>query len=429
MRKDKRRIGFPEILFVFVIIILFLHNSYTQEADYYLGLSRYSFINYDTNKFLFPGNKFKAEEFFDQFDSLIHFGNKQINIVHVGGSHIQTDIYTHVVRKHLQGLTPDMNGGRGLLFPYKIAHTNGPLNYKVSYTGEWEYNKSTQHKRHLKTGLTGYAVSTSDSIAEICINPNSDPDIKYHFNGIRVYHEFTSYRISVCLTDSAYFGTYNSYFGYTSFNLNKSYDSLCLKVVSDTIDDSFTLQGILPEYSSPGIVYHTVGVNGAKLKSYLQSEYYIKHLESIKPEMVIFSVGTNDAYTRRFDAKQYRKEYHQLIDSTLKAVPDVFILLTVPNDSYLYKKYVNTNTATMRTIIYDLAEEYGCGVWDFYTIMGGLNSSRAWNSLNLMKYDLIHFNKEGYILKGELFFSAFLKSWEERLESPLSSYPDSLIDK
>ena len=88
-------------------------------------------------------------------------------------------------------------------------------------------------------------------------------------------------------------------------------------------------------------------------------------------------------------------------------------MLTVPNDSYLYKRYVNANTAEMRKIIYRLAGEYGCAVWDFYSIMGGLNSAQAWYSLKLMQYDRIHFTRQGYALKGELFFSAFLKAWEK----------------
>ena len=44
----------------------------------------------------------------------------------------------------------------------------------------------------------------------------------------------------------------------------------------------------------------------------------------------------------------------------------------------------------MRDIIYSLSDEYNCGVWDFYTIMGGLNSVQAWYSLNMMKYDRYH---------------------------------------
>jgi lysophospholipase L1-like esterase len=146
------------------------------------------------------------------------------------------------------------------------------------------------------------------------------------------------------------------------------------------------------------------------------------------PQLVIFSIGTNDAYTRRFDAEGYHSRYRQLLDSTRKAAPHAAMLITVPNDSYLYRKYVNRNTEKMQEIIMNLAMEYSCGVWDFYSIMGGLNSAQAWYSMHLMNYDRIHFNRQGYLLKGELFFSAFLKAWENNRtdESQLSIYePES----
>jgi hypothetical protein len=93
------------------------------------------------------------------------------------------------------------------------------------------------------------------------------------------------------------------------------------------------------------------------------------------------------------------------------------VLLTVPNDSYLYRRYVNPNTEKVREVIQDLGRKYGCGVWDFYGIMGGLNSIMVWQRFGLAKRDRIHFTKSGYILKGDLFFNAFLKSYDDYLEN------------
>ena len=100
-------------------------------------------------------------------------GEGKIQVVHMGGSHIQADIYTHQLRKRFQELTPDMNGGRGMIFPFKIAKTNSPYNFSVAYNGNWEYCKSTQSDRTCKLGLTGIAVSTSDSSLRMTINPGT----------------------------------------------------------------------------------------------------------------------------------------------------------------------------------------------------------------------------------------------------------------
>ena len=67
-------------------------------------------------------------------------------------------------------------------------------------------------------------------------------------------------------------------------------------------------------------------------------------------------------------------------------------------------------------MIRELGRTYGCGVWDFYGIMGGLNSIVVWQQFGLAKRDRIHFTRNGYLLMGDLFFNAFLKSYDDYLE-------------
>jgi hypothetical protein len=259
------------------------------------------------------------------------------------------------------------------------------------------------------------------------IDPNRENSIYYEFQSVRIFHLPTSYHLSIFSNDTSYSGEYDQQGGFTKIQLPGSENILKLHIEKDTLEDSFTLLGISLDSDSPGIVYNAIGVNGSMLSSYLRCDLYQTHLKAIDPQLVVFSIGTNDAYTTHFDIEKYRREYRQLLDSTVKAVPGAAILLTVPNDSYLYRRYVNRNTEKMRSVIFDLAKDYNCGVWDFYTIMGGLNSSQAWYLLDLMKYDRVHFNREGYTLKGELLFSAFLKGWEKQLPYKDSIYPNPVF--
>ena len=59
--------------------------------------------------------------------------NQKINFVHIGDSHIQADLMTNVVRERLQ--KEYGNAGRGLVFPYNLAKTNGPWNVQFSSNG------------------------------------------------------------------------------------------------------------------------------------------------------------------------------------------------------------------------------------------------------------------------------------------------------
>ena len=111
----------------------------------------------------------------------------------------------------------------------------------------------------------------------------------------------------------------------------------------------------------------------------------------------------------KFDPNVYKKNLEAMVRIVLEANPDCAILLTVPNDCYYKRRYPNKNTERQRKVINELAEQYNTGVWDFYGFMGGLGSSYTWKNANLMRNDLVHFTKEGYHLKGELYIDAFLK--------------------
>lgn len=102
----------------------------------------------------------------------------------------------------------------------------------------------------------------------------------------------------------------------------------------------------------------------------------------------------------------------------IKAVnSDAQFILTVPNDSYYKRKYPNLNTAKIESAIYRLAVKHDALVWDCYKIMGELKSAKTWMYAGMMKKDLVHFTNQGYILKGELFWDAFKRSYQTYLES------------
>jgi lysophospholipase L1-like esterase len=410
------------IVFSIYIAILFSLCGFSQQGNYFLSNKQYPFINYSENKLIYPADSNIFEPIYQKIDSIMLFGVGKINIVHIGGSHIQADIYTHQIRKRLQSLQYDMDGGRGLIFPFSIAHTNNPSNYRVSYTGEWTYCKATKNPGACMLGLTGMSITTHDKKASIRILPNNDSTTNYTFNSVRLYHAPSKYNMSVESKGEFIQGKYDSIGGFSLFNLSLINELNLRFNCNDSIDETLTIYGISLDNDSPGIVYNAIGVNGARLGTYINCTLYEKHLASIKPDLVIFSIGTNDGNTKHFDALKYHDEYIELIKNTRKAAPNALILITVPNDAYYYKRYVNTNTLLLRKEIYSIAKEYNYGVWDFFNVMGGLNSSQKWYNYGLMRYDRVHFNRPGYILKGDLFVTAFLKGWEKNLALRTESY-------
>jgi lysophospholipase L1-like esterase len=132
------------------------------------------------------------------------------------------------------------------------------------------------------------------------------------------------------------------------------------------------------------------------------------------------TLGTNDAYGRNFHPEVFKKHYEELIALLRTAAPNAAILLTVPNDSYLFRKYPNSNTALTADVIRHLSQEQGVAMWDFYHVMGGFNSIVKWKHNNMAGKDLVHLTAEGYRMQGDLLFAAFIDAYE-RSHKPLDN--------
>ena len=255
-------------------------------------------------------------------------------------------------------------------------------------------------------------------LASITITFSPGNAVHYDFNRVRVFYlaDTLSFECSLhCATTVT--GIDRKKPGCTTYFLDTHSDSLTLRLEkTNNLQQRFTLLGISLETDDPGLIYHTAGVNGAKLPSFLRCSLLPDHLAILSADLVILSLGTNDAYTRYFDPEIYRQNYDTLIRKIRSVLPEAAILLTVPNDGYLYRRYTNPNTEQIRKVILNLGREHQCGVWDFYGIMGGLNSIIVWQRFGLAKRDRIHFTREGYRLMGDLFFNAFLKSYDDYIE-------------
>lgn len=398
-----------------LILILSLQTIAAQMPQVPFEIPAFSFIQYQSNQFELIHDNPDYINLFASFDTLVATGSNQIKIVHIGGSHIQADIYTHRIRQELQSFYPGMLGSRGFFFPYKIAQTNSPSNLWIQYTGEWLTCKNTQPEPLFVMGVSGITSELTSTEGSIKVVASFDTLQHYDFNRIRLFCNVTStddipeiYPARLVKKSSV-----NPTGRYIQYDLTGYTDTLNLIIRQHDTLNTFQLYGISMETDDPGVIYTAIGVNGAMLKSYLRCGLFTNQLEALDPDWVIISIGTNEGNTRTFDGALYHNEYIRLLDSVELAVPDAAILLTVPNDSYLNKRYINHNTNLIREIILDIARQRGYGVWDFYTIMGGLNSAKSWYDSGLMNKDHIHFNKPGYYLKGDLFYAAFLRSWND----------------
>lgn len=405
-------------LYFFIYIITSgLSGSLLKAQDNPYAVSQYDFIRYKDNKILFFNDSLNYDYLFSSLDSLIWQGNGQVNIVQIGGSHIQGGTQSGHLRRRFQTFYPGLKGSRGFVFPYRLLHSNNPWDYHVAHTGNWEGARSVGRKKTYTFGLSGVSVTTRDAQASLTFIIREGYSQHYDFNRIKIFHnDSCNYNIDIESTGIGKKIETNDSLGYTVFLLDQHIDTLKLTVKRTGATGShFTLYGVSLESTEPGITFDAIGVNGATLDYFLRCTLFTQHLKALAPDLVIISLGTNDAYTYAFSPDLYEARYNQLLTNIKQAAPDAAILLTVPNDSYIHRRYANKNTEKVKEVIYKLAKEHGCGVWDLYTIMGGFNSVQLWYKAKLTAYDRVHFTPTGYRLVADLLFNAILKAYDQHL--------------
>ena len=375
-----------------------------------------SLINLDCNQFAFFSEKSTNWFYlYTEIQKMITKKDRKLNFYHIGGSHIQADIYTHDFRTFLQSNWPGLNGERGLVFPFGLASTNNPSNYNFSSPNNWTGFRSVSARpEDLEYGLTGAAIKCADSL--IVVNfKHMRSLVKPPFNRLRIYHNTGEFFYDMNFGSQELFVTdtyHHADLGYSEIRFSDKMDSLDIQFIRTcNIASALEIYGFEFLNDLPGITYNAIGINGAGLYTYLGNEHFLRDLKIHPPDFFAFSLGTNDAYTsyENFNPQKYKENLEEMIKLVLTVNPKCAILLTVPNDCLFNKKHVNKNTERQREVIYQLAAKYEQAVWDFYGIMGELGSSKSWKENGLMQADYVHFTAGGYHIKGSLLIDAFLK--------------------
>ncbi|MCB0762730.1 MAG: hypothetical protein KDC12_14480 [Flavobacteriales bacterium] len=386
------------------------------------ALPDFPFLRYDLNRLDYYGDSTHFNRFYNMLDELIFTGNGEIDILHMGGSHVQAGVLSNRLREDFFSLSENLQGARGFLFPFRLAHTNSPFNLKADYTGEWEGCKNSHNKHQCNWGLAGYTATTLDSAATIKLWSFNSDSINYPFTIVKVYYDMSPQSYEVCLDSglTALREERDSLENCVTYYLDQAYDTLRLEILkTDSLQDHFSLQGIfLDDHIDKGISYHAVGVNGASVPSYLRCGLLGAQLRSIQPDLVIFGIGINDAYmsTGSFRQSTFEANYDSLIQQILAVNPNANFLFLTNNDSYYKRRHANRNALGVQTGMINLATKYNGAVWDLFEIMGGLNSISTWEQAGLAKKDKIHFTPEGYILEADLLFMAIRKAYGDYLE-------------
>ncbi len=396
-------------IFFIVALLLPLISHGQSSTAYQLSVDYFSISKKNT---LFDESK-SLSPFFNALKTLqAHPDSAQtVAIVQIGDSHIQADFQTNVTRQRFQQSFG--SAGRGLVVPLRLTKTNEPLNYSIRSAESWTNIKCVPFAIP-NIGIGGLSLFCTTEASTLTLSTHEKEDSEaWLFKHITAIYNKKSAQIRpvdptlILSTDST--APYADHWELTS-----AVKSIALGI-SGSRHKEITFYGFNLLNGKNGILYHSIGINGARYDNYASLDLFYEQLPLLTPSLIIVSLGTNEAYNKSLDAAVF----YQTIDSTIRhirqACPQASLLLTTPAEGWLryrskYRK-PNAQIARISQTIVRYATENQIACWDLFSVTGGPGSAKKWRKYGLIAKDGIHFNAKGYAYIGELLFQAIYNSY------------------
>ncbi len=456
---------------IIVCFLIGLNQNFAQEIDSLFvesdSLKINPEISFDGNNEIINPNSIS------KFYKKLKENNSKINIVHIGDSHILADLFTGYVRKNLQNQFG--NGGRGLIFPHRLAKTNGPSDIRLNSNVNWENHKNTGSITDTNVGLSGIILKTKDPnfVIEVdtkepanffntlkVVTPHNVNYFEIAFSKtvqmtekaipVQITHKIKNgealsiiasrYKVSVAeikklnklKNNNIQAGktlkipgnesknkTVETY-SFDGIALNKDenfhfFESAVMQekafLIANKNFDSFELNGIVLENKNTGLLYHNIGINGARYSDYNKYPVFFEQLKALAPDLIVLSFGTNESYDKT-EAVDFMNQLETFLYQVRNQLPEAAVLVTTPPPSMYKKKHINYLIEDYAKVILDNSEVLNYAVWDMYEQLGK-NTSINTKLRGFIANDKVHYTKAGYELQGKLLSEAILKSFEK----------------
>ena len=196
---------------------------------------------------------------------------------------------------------------------------------------------------------------------------------------------------------------------YYVYNSDKPIDKIT--IIGNENSSEFALNGLILENENSGVTYSSIGVNGAKSSDFNKFPLFFEQLPSLEADLFVISLGTNESFDKQ-DIATYFGNLKTMIDGIKQKCPEASFLLTTPPPSLLHGKSNNIYIEKYAEKIIEMAPTENYAVWNLLDVFGGNKNISINSKMGLMARDKVHYSNSGYEKQGELFFDAFIQSYE-----------------
>lgn len=417
----------------------------------------------------------QLKHFFTSLKELSEGKRKKVNIVHIGDSHIQADFFSGRVRSLIQEKFGNGGLGFTFPYQLARTNSNNFVRYSSNSDWENRRNIYPINGAKVGLSGIALSSSTKDAIIKVDLRdskfaftrvklftPNNDlvyrvgtTDREVNFTTHAVVKN-SSHKIKSGESLSVIAKKYNttladlkklnklkstqiqagkillvptkeierpqietSIFQAANYSLQKNFVAFDFKKATEqfylyaaTQNSQYDLNGMVLENDQAGILYHTIGVNGARYSDFNKYPLFFEQLEGLEADLVIISLGTNEAFDK-IDGASFKTEINRFLKEVKKRNPEVSILVTSPPPSYFSKENPNTVASTLANeiIINGIDQKYA--IWDMYYNLGGTLGLPYLIDEQFLAKDLVHYTIKGYEYTGTLFFEGLMKVYQD----------------
>jgi|GEM_PF-255717 len=340
-------------------------------------------------------------------------------ITHYGDSPITNDGITSTVRRLMQEQYGD--AGHGFILLDRPWAWYGHQAITFTSGGGWDDNPMGPGSSTGEFGLGGVSFTANGPGKYARFAPASTGDTGKNFSRMEVYYLHEpgggQFNVSVNNENSQTVATGGDAATSGFFEIKaRQQGENTFEVKSAT--GSVRLFGAVLENDGPGVVYDSLGVNGAYaglLVTAMNEGHWVEQLRHRNPNLVVINYGTNESqYASPDQMQRYEKDLREVIRRVREALPNVSILVVSPMDRG--KRVPGGKIVTLPAIplIVEMqrrvALEEHCAFFNTFQAMGGDGTMAKWaagtGKNHLVGGDLTHPTAEGAEIVGSLIYEA-----------------------
>ncbi len=389
---------------------------------------------------IYAGKEYRhLQRFFKKLSDLQAHRRNSVHIVHYGDSLIWGDCYTRTMKRQFQKDFGD--GGRGVVPPVETMatalrdHVNrtpagGFSQHAIRHEFRYMGNFHVRPQMNPLIGFTGEGTFVRSPRSEIRMEA---PPGSARWKEVRLFLRSPEKAAgpSECRATLDYGGAKEE----KILKLNPGQTGILAWQIPESEKISIAFNGSvgsLPSVdavaveSGSGVVYSTIvrmGIHMAWMNAV--PENHLKPLAEIKPDLLIFQFGINEAASLgafpEFTRDELRSQMREWLVKMKRLLPETDILLIGPPErlqNYQGGLAVMKETLAVREVQREEAERAGIAFFDTYGSLGGEGHMLTMANSGLAMKDYTHFTMRGGDTAAEGLYTSLMNVFRKKSERP-----------